>query len=287
MQERISLMTFTMDIDVAMRKLTVLEMLTLAKEAGLRHLDIMVSSQKQLAAYEDALRKTGMQAGCLIGTVSFFSNSEEKILKTLQGYLQDTARIKAPLCMIVPVDTQKDEKLCRKLGKEEIRRRLVKYFTAAVHMAKELGVKACFETTPRDYTCLSGIEDCRWVLEQVPGLGLVYDTANMLSHGDDPLDYYEALKPYILHVHLKDVSLSKPSFKDKLFHAEQTKAGQVMQCCVSGQGVIPLKEIAERMEKDGYVGLYALEYSHPNRYPANKEQHVKRLKSHMDFWKQV
>lgn len=51
-------MTFTMDIDVAMKKLTVLEMLALAKEAGLRHLDIMVTFKKQLAAYEDALQKT-------------------------------------------------------------------------------------------------------------------------------------------------------------------------------------------------------------------------------------
>lgn len=43
-------------------------------------------------------------------------------------------------------------------------------------MTKEPEVQACFETTPRDYTCLSCTEDCRCVLEQVPGPELVYDT---------------------------------------------------------------------------------------------------------------
>ena len=34
------------------------------------------------------------------------------------------------------------------------------------------------------------------MLERVPGLGLVFDTANMLPHGDDTLTYYEALKEH-------------------------------------------------------------------------------------------
>lgn len=101
------------------------------------------------------------------------------------------------------------------------------------------------------------------------------------------MSYYEALKPYILHVHPKDISLSKASLKDTLFHSEQTKDGQNPQCCMSGQGVVPIKEISEHMKQDGYKGLYALAYSHPERYPASKEQHTRRLKTHMAFWENI
>lgn len=285
MRDRISLMTFTMDIDVAMRKLTAMDILSLAKEEGISYVDIMEPSPKQLEAYRDAFQRTGIQPQCYIGTVSFFSNSEEKIRKLLCKHLQDAASLKANRYMIVPVNPQKDEKICNRLGRDEVRKRLVQFFKLAVQLGNEQNIPVCFETTPREYTCLSGSEDCLWVLERVPRLGLVYDTANMLPHGEESLSYYETIKPYIVHVHLKDVSLLRPKLKDRLFHSEMTKDGQVMQCCPPGQGGIPLKQIVSRMEQDGYKGLYALEYSHPDTYPANLSQHAQRLKVHMEYWK--
>ena len=75
--------------------------------------------------------------------------------------------------------------------------------------------------------------------------------------------YYEALKNYVVHAQVKDAALSKPSWKDWLLPGERSKDSQVMKCCMFGQGVIPPKEILQRMETDGYQGIYALEYSHP------------------------
>lgn len=284
MPEKISLMTFPMDIDVAMKKMTVRDILTVARENGIRYVDVMNLSGPRLREYQDASKETGVKPYCYIGSVSFFSQSEEKIRKALKEQLETAASLGAKLYMIVPVNPQKDRKICETLGKDRVQARLKRFFATAIALAENSGLRVCFETTPQDYVCLSGISDCRWILEQVPGLGLVYDTANMLPHGDDPVRYYQELKPYIVHVHAKDVLLTRPTWKDKLFHAEQTKDGAVMRCCISGQGVIPLKEILERVKQDGYMGFYALEYSHPEKYPANRIQNAARLKEHMDFW---
>lgn len=284
MIERFSLMTFTLGIDVAMKKMTVKDCLTLAKNEGIGYVDVMDPSEARVQEYAAAAKETGVKPLCFIGSVSFFSNSEEKIKQTLSAHLRSAAELGAKLYMIVPMNVQKDEKVCAKLGQAEVRNRLKKYFSLAVELAEGTGIKVCFETTPREFTCLSGTEDCRWVLEQVPGLGLVYDTANMLPHGDDPLEYYQALKKYVIHTHVKDVSLSKATWKDKLFHAERARSGEVMKCCVFGEGVIPLKEILNRMEKDGYQGTFALEYSHPEKYPADLAANTQQLKNHMTFF---
>lgn len=285
MVNRFSLMTFTLDIDVAMKKMTVKNCLTLAKNERIPYVDVMNNPpEARVKEYVAASRETGVKPLCFIGSVSFFSNDEAKIKQTLSRHLQSAAELGAKLYMIVPMNAQKDEKVCAKLGKTEVRNRLKKYFSLAVKLAEGSGIKVCFETTPQDYTCLSGTADCRWILEQVPGLGLVYDTANMLPHGDDPLEYYEALKGYMIHTHVKDVALTKATWKDKLFRAERAKGGEVMKCCIFGEGVIPLKEILTRMERDGYQGTFALEYSHPEKYPADFAVNTQRLKKHMAFF---
>ena len=284
MVNRFSLMTFTLDIDVAMKKMTVKDCLTLAKNEGIPYVDVMNPPEARVKEYVVASNETGVKPLCYIGSVSFFSGVEAKIKQTLSKHLQSAAELGAKLYMIVPMNAQRDEKVCAKLGKAEVRNRLKKYFSLAVKLAEGTGIKVCFETTPQDYTCLSGTEDCRWILEQVPGLGLVYDTANMLPHGDDPLEYYEALKGYMIHTHVKDVALTKATWKDKLFRAERAKSGEVMKCCVFGDGVIPLKEILRRMEHDGYQGTFALEYSHPEKYPADFTVNTQQMKKHMAFF---
>lgn len=280
-----SLMTFMLEIDVMLKKLTIKECLLLAKNEGIPYVDVMDPSPKRVAEYSKAIEETGVKTACYICKVSFFSNDETKIKEVLAAGLRNAAALGAKLFMIVPVDPMKDEKICGKLGKETVRERLKKYFSLAIRLAEDTGIKVCFETTPQDYTSLSGIADCRWILEQVSELGLVYDTANMLPYGDDPLEYYEALKKYIVHVHVKDVALSKMTWVERLRHAEHSKDGQTMLCCVSGQGVIPLKEILRRMERDGYKGTYALEYSHPYKFPANFTVNAQHLKKHMDYLK--
>lgn len=281
-KEQLSLMTFPLDVDVMYRKMTILECLKLAKSAEIGLVDVMNVSDEALPAYLDAMNETGVKVNCYIGLVSFFSSEEKEIIEAIRTYLRTADLIGAQLLTLVPVNVKEDEIICTGLGKAGIRKRLVSFFSEAVSMAQNFAVKVSFETTPQDYTCLSGIEDCRWILEQVPGLGLVYDTANMLPHGDDPIDYYERLKKHIVHVHLKDVRLSESASRHTY---EQTKDGLTMNCCVSGEGVIPIREIIAHLDHDGYNGTVALEYCHPNEYPAGPSQHEQQLRRHLDYLK--
>ena len=158
--------------------------------------------------------------------------------------------------------------------------RMVKGFQLAVKKGKEYGLEVCFETTPEDVVCLSGTEDCRYVLDRVPDLGLVFDTANMLPHGDDTLSAYEALKDRIVHVHLKDVELlnTKPS----LFENEVAADGRLMRGTVYGKGVIPVKEVFDRMCADGYNGVFAIEYVRPKSETCNLQEHGSYLKPYLE-----
>lgn len=283
MLDRISLMTFPMDIDVMMKKMIMKDIFDITKENGINYIDVMNLSEDKLNKYINISNEVGIKTYCYIGSVSFFSRKENEIIEELKKQINIAKKLESKLYMIVPVNPQKDEKICEKLGKQKVQELLIKYFNIAVSLAKDVNLKVCFETTPQDYTCLSGIDDCKYILDNVEDLGLVYDTANMLPHGDDSLAYYNELKSYIVHTHFKDVKLAKRTFKDKLFHAEQTKTGEVMKCCITGQGVIPLKNIYNQMKEDGYQGYFALEYSHPEKYPATKEQNLERLKEHMDY----
>ena len=279
--EQLSLMLFPFDVDILYHHMTLSECFALAKNAGISLVDVMNVPKESIPVCLDAMKKTGIKVQCYIGSISFFSTGEQEITEAFQNHLRAAERLAAKLLMLVPVNVQKDEAVCARLGKAGVRQRLVRCFSEAVSMARNSGIKVCFETTPQDYTCLSGAEDCLWILNQVPELGLIYDTANMLPHGDDPLRYYEALKDHILHTHLKDVMLSEPGDQPAY---EKTWDGKAMRCCVSGEGVIPLKDIMTHMVQDGYSGTFALEYCHPEKYPADLQLHTRQLEKHMAFW---
>ena len=105
-------MTFTLNVDAAMKKMTVKDCLLLAKKEGFHYVDIRNPSQNRRNEYMAALEETGVKLLCYIGSVSFFSNDEQKIREALTAQLHAAAAMGAKLFMIVPVDPQKDEKVC-------------------------------------------------------------------------------------------------------------------------------------------------------------------------------
>lgn len=157
---------------------------------------------------------------------------------------------------------------------------MIKGFRIAVQEGAEFGMPVCFELTPHDELCLSGAEDCLRVLHAVDGLGLVFDTANMLSHGDNPVSAYEALKEHIVHVHLKDVALK--DMERGSAYLERCKDGRVMQCVVWRKGVIPIDELCHRLISDGYSGLFAIEYTRPDSILCGLDKHRAHLRQFLE-----
>lgn len=276
-----SLMTFPFYTELCKKKMSITDTLHLANEAGLPYADVMRVVPGKIQAYQAAMKQTGVKIYCYIGVISFFQE-ENKIIQDLEREMQTAVSLGARLFMIVPYYAMIDTKKARRMGRTETLQTLVCAFQKAVEIGNKHALTVCFETTPQDCICLSGTDDCNYVLEHVPGLGLVFDSANMLPHGDTPLEAYEQLKPFIVHVHLKDVLLKKPSFS--LWELELAQNGQQMQCSVFGEGIIPVRELYERMLSDGYQGAFALEYARPSAKSCDRQTHAKQLERFLHYF---
>lgn len=86
-------------------------------------------------------------------------------------------------------------------------------------------------------------EDCLDILKQFAGehFKAVFDFANFVQAGQDTLEAYEQLKPYIAYIHVKDAL-----FKD----------GSVVP---AGEGDGNVEEILGRLKADGYSGYLSIE----------------------------
>lgn len=86
-------------------------------------------------------------------------------------------------------------------------------------------------------------EGCLDILKQFAGehFKAVFDFANFVQAGQDTLEAYELLKPYIFYIHVKDALL---------------KDGSVVP---AGYGDGNVKEILRQLKADGYRGYLSLE----------------------------
>ncbi len=280
--EKFCLMTFSMAKDLARKTMTVEDTLRMAADSGIPCVDVMRVATKKVPEYCAAMERTGVSVYCYIAVVSFF-DKENRIASNLEKELEVAALLGAKLFMIVPFFAVVDEKKAKKLGREQVRQCMARGFRIAVEKGKRFGLQVCFETTPQDMLCLSGTADCKWMLDQVPELGLVFDTANMLPHGDDPLESYKVLKEYMIHVHLKDVALEEHRFS--LFPKEHTQDGKIMRATAFGEGMIPVRELYNQMRKDGYDGRFAIEYIHPTGNPMTLSENSEHLRCYLDVLK--
>ena len=278
-RDRLSLMTFNFAFDLLLGRMQVKDIFELAQKEGIPYVDLMNVKRKALPEYLSAMREVGTKVSCYIASVSLFS-SEEELRANLQRELKMARELSAQRMMIVPYAGTGNLRQAKRMGRDAVLEAVIKGFRIAVQEGAKFGMPVCFELTPHDELCLSGAEDCLRVLHAVDGLGLVFDTANMLSHGDDPISAYEALKEHIVHVHLKDVALK--GMQRGSAYLERSKDGRVMQCVVWGKGVIQIDELYQRLTSDGYSGLFAIEYTHPDSLLSGPDEHRAHLRNFLE-----
>ncbi|MDA7862013.1 sugar phosphate isomerase/epimerase [Akkermansiaceae bacterium] len=95
------------------------------------------------------------------------------------------------------------------------------------------------------------------LIEEVPGLKLVFDTANPVFQKDrskaepfpwqDPLEFYQKVKEHVVHVHIKDCT-NPPEGETE--PAKYT---------LPGDGQAMVREILTELKNDGYTGGLAIE----------------------------
>lgn len=131
----------------------------------------------------------------------------------------------------------------------DIEARIVDAFSPAIDLALKEGITLGLEN---EHACLIGSgEEAAHLLGEInsPALRAVWDPGNAFTLGETPFpDGYEAVKPYITHVHVKDARLS-----DTPDHGKQP------QWCVMGEGEIDYAGQFAALRQDGYQGWISLE----------------------------
>ena len=118
------------------------------------------------------------------------------------------------------------------------------YFNKLCAEAEKVNVRPLLEV----HGNITTIERLRYIAERVnsPAFGIIWDVGHTHVHyGMEYERVYQALKPWICHVHMKDA-----------VHEN----GKQHHLCAIGEGHLPLRGIVDMLEKDGYQGFYSLEW---------------------------
>ncbi len=121
--------------------------------------------------------------------------------------------------------------------------------TACLDEAAATGVTLCYENHTKGYAWTYNdfsqpADRFLEIVQRTAGtsLRLLYDTANTIGAGDDPLAVLEAVKDRVSMVHVNDIR----------------QAG-VFEPCLLGTGVAPVKEIFQILVQQGFDGWVSVE----------------------------
>jgi sugar phosphate isomerase/epimerase len=131
----------------------------------------------------------------------------------------------------------------------ELEARIVETLAEPVALAAKHGITLVLEN---EHACLigTGAEAAR-IASAVnsPNLRIAWDPGNAFNAGEIPFpDGYEACKPYIAHIHVKDA---------RMVQTEQH--GIQPQWCVVGEGEVGYEAHFAALKRDGYAGWVSLE----------------------------
>lgn len=111
--------------------------------------------------------------------------------------------------------------------------------------AAPLGVQTLLEVHG-DFNTVKALRRVAQEMAGAPGFGILWDVEHSdKTCGDDFLPFYEAVRPLLRHVHIKD------------YHRGEN--GNFTLCPV-GEGDIPLPKIVHALLRDGYDGYFSLEW---------------------------
>lgn len=131
----------------------------------------------------------------------------------------------------------------------EIEAQILGAFDEPLRLAKQSGITLALEN---EHACFlgSGAETAHFMRQITsPNLKVVWDPGNAFSMGEQAFpDGYEAVKPWIAHVHVKDARM-----------IETPDHGLQTQFCVIGEGQIDYAAQFAALKADGYRGCISLE----------------------------
>lgn len=135
--------------------------------------------------------------------------------------------------------------------------RMVEVYTRIVNLAAEKGMVCLIEDDPNIKIPMSTREELDSLLNAVPGLRVVYDSANMLPIGDDPVSYYEYFADRTSHIHIKDMQILDIHPEG---YANPGTDGRFYINAPHNTGVVDFEALFAAIKKSCYNDTLAIEY---------------------------
>ena len=169
-----------------------------------------------------------------LGTSCSFHAPEkrEAMVESAKGQILIAKRLGAPYVRLFGNNLTEDRDACFE--------RVGTALAEIADFAAGEGVTALLEIHG-DYNSIENVKPLFDIVGERAGFGIIWDVAHSDKvYGENWQGFYEFIRPYIKHVHLKD-------------HKDGTLV-------LPGEGVIPIRPIVDRLLADGYDGYFSLEW---------------------------
>lgn len=273
---KLSLMTFMYEMPLLMegewaeeKSSRIEDLAAYAAMAGFEGIDLTMASVEKMTVprVQKLLQKYGLSLASLI---CFAALGEPDISdeEAEAPYLKAIDAAQELCCehlMIVPgffVQSEDTERI-----RETVKRRL----PYLVNEAAKKNIICMIEDDPDLKLGLCSAKDVKEVLESAPGARLVFDTANMIPAGEDPVWYYEQMQEAVVHMHIKDMAVSE----DPRAYRNRGTDGTYYVSAPHGTGLVDFGQLFRSFGRSGYQGWLSLEM-----VPSGKEdtcQEIRRV----------
>ena len=224
---------------------------------GIRYGDMVDAEFNEipLFLYAEHLRTCGMEPNALVATKDIVAQNSalrRRNIAELKGYIDLMDKYKIPYLM--PAPSVRDAK-----NKDEfysLRERMIESLNELTEYVKGSSVKICIENQSVTTRPDSRIEDISYILSEVPDLSYTLDAGNFYCVGDDVLEAYELFAGRMVYAHFKD-------WTEDEYGSFVRENMPRFNGCVLGDGLIPLKTLADKMKKDGFDVCVTLEINSP------------------------
>lgn len=264
----LSLMTFMLEFPVLFFKegssvekvKEIQSYIDLTARTGFRKIDLILQTI-QLVGKENIkkiLKKNKLTLNCII-YMGIAENDE-----AIPEAVQTAEYLECRKIMLVPghVDEERNKAF----------ERMVQVYTKIVNLAAEKGIICVIEDDPDIKIPMGTRKELDELLDAVPGLRIVYDSANMLPVGDDPVSYYEYFADRVSHIHIKDMQRAD---QYPAGHANPGTDGKFYINAPHGTGVVDFDALFAAIKKSAYEDTVAVEFVPMEDMPL--EQDLKRV----------
>ena len=227
---------------------TVSEVIDIAKSLGINYLEFDIADLKndETAVF---LYDSGMKISSVYGFYDF-ANSDD--LGGAFYHCDRAAELRSEKIMLIPGFYSANDKSVM----ESERKKMLSAMKKVCEYAHEKGLTPTIEDFDDFLSPISTSERMLDFVNEIPYLKVTFDTGNFMYSAESENYAFERLRPYIVHVHCKDRSMTP----DERCEMKCAVDGTEMYACPTGDGCAAVAHIVKELVKDGYDGIFTIEH---------------------------